>query len=279
VVVAKDLKTAILILSTAFLCLNSAMANWFAQDMVVPPQTVEKKKQPKNIAGRDSMYTYYESEMGISVLKDFYRKELTRSGWRERELQQQLNKYLPEAASDSRYANLLDNNLMFEKENKELVISFVPQSMSNNTKTMFVTAETTVEKKSIVELIPKLTSSPKNNIAPVYPGAALIKLDETDNSSNAVYLTQDDTDRVLPFFKAEMPKYNWTLAEETPLRKIDAGEAEAYGLKELYLAELSFTNKEGDTCRIDVSKSEFKINEVRQDLKFTNIRVAYEKKK
>lgn len=268
-----------IILSTMFIFSGSAAADWFQRGIDVPPQTTEKKKDTKTVAGRDAVYTYYESSLGVSNLKDFYRKRLPRQGWKERDFQSQIKSQLPDNSIDKRYDVFLDNNLLFDKGGKELIISFVPSGMRTGGKTMFVVAETTVKEDTYDQYIPKSTLAPKKNIAPVYPGAYMVQLDEDEDSMRGAYFTKDDADKVIAFFKSEMGKYDWSLVSEKPFSKMDTGAAESYGLKALFLAELNFTNSAADTCRIEVSKSEFKEEQITQDLKITNIRVVYDKKK
>lgn len=44
---------------------------------------------------------------------------------------------------------------------------------------------------------------------PVYPGARLVKVDDTDIRLRREYLTADDPEAVYSFYRSELPKYGW----------------------------------------------------------------------
>ncbi len=291
----------ILFLGTIVLSINSLEAGWWEDlSLPVPPSTQEVKKERRKLAGSEFTFIYYESSLGASNIKDFYRQRLTNAGWQEKDLLKEAGN-IPNFQIDPNVANALSQNLNFEKDKEMLFINFLPENFSQDEKTKFTigkgkTLEPGQAQKQDGGFGFELLDKPKKEVAPVYPKASLIDLSEQEHSSMLTYTTKDDIEPVVLFYKNNMASYGWNLIEEEPIKKRDfSADLEKYDLAqacpscaknnitlpksmEMQFAELKFTNPRGDSCDI-VINSMMSGEAGAGPLRFTNILVRYDEQR
>ena len=255
---------------------NQLSAAWWDTNKIpTPPATQEVKRERRSIAGSEFAYIFYTSAQKADDLRNFYLRELKLVGWKEKDLVKDLGNFkLPGAQLES-LDKFFKTNLLFEREDEELIISFVPSQYSRDGKTKFTVCQgklptAPVQPATGKIAFPELLDKPKKNVAPPYPGATLIGLSETKQALNATYVTQDNIEAVIGFYKTKMPGFGWDLIEEKPLEKLDMQGLEklntpapcptcpkkaflAGSQAETWTAELNFTNQRGDLCKIGFS--------------------------
>lgn len=249
-------------------------AGWDKQAVPVPPDTEQVKKEVRRIAASEFDFTYYTSAQAPAKLKDFYRNTLTNSGWKEKTLLKDLEQ-IPNFQMQPGLSSALEQNLVFEKEGAMLIINFLPEGFYKDQKTRFTLAQGKIDLESAAssERIspPELLTKPKKEVAPVYPGAALISLSEPAGALTAAYFTPDAINAVAAFYKAGMPNYGWFLIEEKVPEKIELPQTSKEEIAKLcpacaekasispqaieaWMAQLSFVNASHDTCKIVLSQ-------------------------
>lgn len=286
---------SVIILAMAFITLNSL--NVRAETLAVPLNTELVSSETRRIAGSEMEFTYYASTQNQERIKDFYRSKLTNTGWKEKELLKDLQK-IPNFQIEPSLTNAFAQNLLFEKDGEALIITFLPEGVSQDNKTRFTIAQGKMDFQTPVseeaDFSPQLLKESKNDVAPTYPDASLIALSEDDTSLKATYSAQDSVERVDRFYKDRMPAYGWVLTDETPLHKIESAAPGQKAISELcpscaqlgveikpveiFYAELDFSNAQGDTCSIGLSQviTDTQLKEV---VNLTTIMVDYAKKK
>lgn len=274
------------ILTAAFITLSSL--NVEAETFPVPAHTEFVSSETRKIAGSEMEFTYYASAQSLDELKDFYRAKLLNTGWQEKELLKDLQK-IPNFQIEPSLTNAFAQNLIFEKEGQTLMVTFLPEGVYADNKTRFTVVQGKIDFQAPVSqeeiFAPELLAKPKKNVAPAYPGASLIAFTEESGSLKATYFSQDTIERVEMFYKDRMPDYGWALTEENPLHKIESGnygqqEISGVDIKpiEMLYAELSFSNAQGDTCRIGLSQA-IANAQLKEIPNITNIMVDYARKK
>lgn len=268
------------------------------QALPVPGNSEEVKKEARRIAGQEFEFTYYTSTQDAKAIKDFYRSRLTNSGWKEKaplkDLQQTPNFKIEPSLSQA-----FEQNLLFEKEGTMLIVALLPEKFSQDTKTRFSVARGKLDFQAPLsadaDFIPELLTKPKRDIAPTYPGAALLFLSEPPNGLRLTYSTKDDINTVAAFYKAKMPDYGWSLVEEQASEKIEASDMSKDEIAtacptcaknmlispqdiENWIGELSFSNQKGDTCKVILSRVA-PMKEVPGASAINTILVNYEEKK
>ncbi len=311
----------IIILAISFIIINTAIIHaawWEEKRFPVPQNTEQVKQQTKKIAGFDFKFTYYVSTQDTQSIKEFYRRELGNLGWSERQLQQDLAKIKNDAEAASKLKALpgnmfsdskddtagnifFENNLVFEKDEVMLTITFLPEAAVRDGKTKFSLSEGKLElqkKQAISEsqYVPELLAKPKKNVTPLYPGAILINLSEKEDYLKATYFTKDYIEDVADFYKQNMSGFGWSLINETPVTKVDFTNLAKYNqasacpdcernlalasaMTEMWFMELGFSNSRQDSCKIGLFNNIIKGEQIKPMLNFTNIRIEYEKKK
>lgn len=291
----------ILFLGTIVIGINSLEAGWWEDlSLPVPPSTQEVKKERRKLAGSEFTFIYYESILEANSIKDFYRQRLTNAGWQEKDLLKEAGN-TPNFKLDPNVANALSHNLNFKKDKEMIFINFLPESFAQDGKTRFTiakgkTLEPELAEKPDTNFAPELLDKPKKEIAPVYPGAALIDLSEQERSSMLTYSTQDDIEPVVLFYKNNMAGYGWNLIEEEPVKIRDfSADLEKYDLAQvcpscaehranlpksmgMKLAKLKFTNPGGYSCDIVISSTASE-KKGAGSLGFTNILVRYDEQR
>ncbi len=253
------------------LSLNSLIAaEWDEQAIPVPVAAEQVKTEERMMQGSEFSFIYYTSNEDVAGIKDFYRYRLPNLGWKEKKLAEDLSQ-IKGFKMDASLKGVLGQNLIFEKDSDMLIINFLPAGAPGDSKTYFTLSQGKVEMgKELPEDInpaPELLTKPKKDVAPVYPGAALISLDEKESSLKATYFTKDDIEPVAAFYKAKMINYGWYLTNEKPLEKVESELAAGYDITkhcpscakeattlaqsiETWWTELNFANQSQDTCNI-----------------------------
>jgi len=289
-----------LVLSTILMATNSINAGWWeANSIPVPPGTQEANKETRRISGSEFEFIYYTSTQDIDALKQFYRLRLPQSGWKEKELAKDMGQLQGVQIDTGMLNKTLENNIMFEKEGETLMISFMPAGFSQDGRTKFTVSKgkLSLEKapSSDDNLIPELLTKPKKEVAPEYPGAKLVSLSEQQSSTQATYMTKDDIEGAISFYKSQMPGYGWSLAGEEPVTKADYGDTTKYDISQYcptcpkdtlispgsistWTAQLKFSNAKGDGCRVFLSQTQAS-GKASSALNMTTIVMYYEEAK
>lgn len=268
------------------------------QEIPLPPNTEKAREEARRIAGSEFDFTYYASSQEPGQLKDFYRNNLTNSGWQEKTLLKDLEQ-IPGLQMEQGLTSALEQNLIFEKEGAMLIINFLPEGIIKDKNTRFTLAQGKIgpQPASSTETIspPELLAKPKKEVAPDYPGAALISLSEPDDALTATYFTQDDINAVAIFYKNKMPNYGWSLIEEKAPERLEMPAVSKEDIAKLcpscaqkapisaqgmesWMAQLSFVNSRQDTCNIVLSQVMVPV-ESADKMKTTTILVNYAEKK
>jgi hypothetical protein len=285
----------VIILAITFIFLSSFNIN--AETLPVPLNTEFVNTQTRRIAGSEMEFIYYASTQTPERIRDFYRSKLTGRGWKEKELLKDLEN-VPNLKLESSLADAFSQNLMFEKDTDILIITFLPEGVSQDNKTRFTIARGKIDFEAPVpeekDFVAELLAKPKKDIAPAYPGASLISLDEDANSLKATYFSQDTIETVDMFYKDRMPDYGWVLTQENPIHKIETADVGRQEISEscpscaqsgieikpveMLYAEIDFSNEQGDTCRIGLSQV-ITGEELKEAGNITTIMLDYAKKR
>jgi hypothetical protein len=259
------------LLATGILAARQA----YAEDLPVPPESELTKEELRRLAGLELKFSYYTSAQGQKQLKAFYRSELPKLGWKEANPLADVERLSGVKASSS-LKEKMSVNLIFQKGDFLVVINFLPQGFSQDRRTRFTISEGKIDLNAISGLqkaatsgFPELLTQPQKDVAPVYPGAKLITLDEQPHTLKAVYFSKDQIEQVANFYKAEMAKYGWELSAEEPVHQANS---EELGLKrpvdcptcgkggvateksvQMLYAQMEFANERQDSCKIALS--------------------------
>ncbi len=265
--------TILLILSALSLnlsLLNVAMADTGA--IRVPSGAEEIRRETRRIAGGEFVFHYYASSQDSAAIKDFYNSTLPKSGWQEKNPLKEL-KQVPNFQVDSSLSNALEQNLIFEKDGEMVIVNFLPSGTSSDGKTRFTVAQGKIDLKNPdvakQDFVPVVLTKPRKDIAPVYPGASLISLNEGSDYLKAGYFTRDDIETAASFYRNNMGSYGWNLTEEKPIQEManEAGNYDIYkycptcpkdmniNLNSIKtkLTQLKFSNDKQDACAVTVS--------------------------
>lgn len=281
--------------------MNPVNAAWWDNQAIPVPSNTEKVRQEaRRMGGSDFDFIYYTSSQEPWQLKDFYRSNLPNSGWQEKNLSKDLEQ-VPGLRMEPALTSALEQNLIFEKAGTRIIINFLPEGAIKDNKTHFTLAVGKMDSQAPADIdaavtLPELLTKPKKEVAPKYPGAALISLSEPDDALTAVYIAKDDIDEIAEFYKEKMAAYGWSLIEEKAPEKIEMpevnkadiakfcpscaqkAEISAQGM-ESWMAQLSFVNTRQDTCKIILSQAIAAVELAGTDkMKTTTILVNYEKK-
>lgn len=300
----KVLIMVILMASCALIKADRLNAAWWeVKNVPVPPAAHKEKEETRIIAGSQMDFTYYTSAQDAAEIKEFYRIKLANLGWQEKDFLKDLSQVkLPEGvpAMDTAYLDkMTKSNLLFEKDNETLIITFLPEEYSRDGKTRFnlcqgrkIEAKTELSADTVP--LPVLVAKPKKDVFAVYPAASLLSLNEETHSLQATYMTKDEPEPVISFYKAKMPNYGWYLKSEKPLKKMDtAGMGKDNGSEscpsckanlalsnasmETWFGEIDFSNERGDKCNIAVAEV-IPLDNKLSSFKMTTIVVFYQEK-
>lgn len=302
---ANKTQTLILFLSfSLILKIEILFAGWPSPaetPLPLPPQTQEIKQEKRELGAQDLEVSYYQSLLGPEKLKEFYRQRLLKQGWQEKNMALALEN-LPTMSISSSAKDLskfFEQNLIFEKDDQMLTLTFLPAGVYQDNQTRFTLSRTKIGDQTgpATEEIsfPELLAKPEKNVTPVYPGATLSTLSESANTLEAVYMSKAEIEEVEEFYREKMPDFGWSLVEERPLEKFDLSALSGKGLNEscpscpqkdiavnefldIFSGELVFANKAGDGCRIVLTSLTSKKEELKKLLNSTTIGVHYVKK-
>lgn len=302
---ANKTQTLILFLSfSLILKIEILFAGWPSSaetPLPLPPQTQEIKQEKRELGAQDLEVSYYQSHLGPEKLKEFYRQRLLKQGWQEKNMALALEN-LPSMSIGSSAKDLnkfFEQNLIFEKDDQMLTLTFLPAGVYQDNQTRFTLSRTKIGAQTgpATEEIsfPELLTKPEKNVTPVYPGATLSTLSESANTLEAVYMSKAKIEEVEEFYREKMPDFGWSLIEEGPLENFDPSALSGKGLLEscpscpkkslgvnelldIFFKELVFTNKAGDGCRIILTSLTSKKEELKKLLNSTSIGVHYVKK-
>lgn len=268
------------------------------QAIPVPTDAEQTKTEDRMMQGSAFSFTYYTSSQDATSIKRFYRNQLPNLGWKEKKLAEDLSQ-IKGFKMDASFKGVLDQNLIFEKDTDMLMINFLPAGFAKDGQTRFALSKGNV---NLDEELPEetnpsfaLLTKPKKDVAPTYPGAALIYLSEPEHALRATYSAPADIEQVISFYKTKMVNYGWDLTEEKPLEKVEGADMGEYdiakhcpscpkeatslaGSLETWLAELNFSNQKGDTCNVVLSNVVSTQGKDLEDLKMTTILVDYAEK-
>lgn len=295
-----------IILITAFclgLGINTLQAAWWDTNAIPePPDTQKVNEETRTMANTKIEVKYYSSDLGVDEIRDFYNKELPDKEWKESEAYQSLLNS-PEVKKKPKTEQFLANNLVFEKGEQVAVINFLPQNVYGDQKTRFTVSRWKREMPELPQIeIPEIAQKPKKDVAPAYPGASLIGLEEDENSLVANYLVLGaGTSQIEAFYRENMIKYGWSLDSEEPAGKVglkdmnkyyspdktECPECQASKLQlsagaeniELLMGRQLYRNDKGDTCLVVLNQPIVAAAKVAGMKEMTTITVRYEKKK
>lgn len=295
-----SIRVVMIMAAVLTLSVNTLNAAWWeGKDVPVPWGAEEAYQETRRIAGSNFVFTYYRTTQdSVDTIKAFYRSRLANSGWKKREILNELRQ-VPNVPLDISFGNALEQNLMFEKDTDVLIINFMPEGAFNDGKTRFSVAKGKIDFKNVPidkeQLVPALIAKPKKEVAPVYPGASLISLSETDNSSLQGYYTQDDIETAIIFYKENMPNKGWALVGEKPVQETFAASGNLDLAKHCpnctqfsglgsssiknKVAELHFSNASKDTCDIVFSNQSSELMKAIPFSSMTVVMVNYEEEK
>ncbi|MFA5411442.1 MAG: hypothetical protein WC321_06280 [Candidatus Omnitrophota bacterium] len=286
------LKTAFTIISFFLFLLmgNQALhaAWWDADTLPVPPGAREEKKETRSISGQEMLFTYYISEQGAAEIKDFYRRKLAQAGWSQKEPLKEIDVSKFPGLQTDNIKQAFEYNLLFEKEDNLAILTLFPGGFYRDGMTRFSVCRGKIGVKpqaGDTVAVPELLAKPKKDVAPVYPGAALVTLSENARSLSASYFSQDEIEPVISFYKSKMSAYGWSLVRETRLEKMDTRDCptcqKAPGIPgkpvEAWSKEMNFRNQRGDLCKIGLSEI-ITGSEAAKPVSITTISVSYEEK-
>jgi len=257
----RKLGLEILVFIFLFLFIAQAQAAWWQlSSLPLPQQTQEVNKEKTAVMGQDFEINYYVSSLDESSIKDFYRKRLPALGWKEKNYMQELNKSGKNKIGQA-LSQVFDINLVFQKQDERIMVTFLPIQASRDGKTRFSVSQGKIEpeKEEMAEQeqpAPLLMTKSKKEILPVYPGSSLVSQSEEKRKLQASYTTSADIQEITPFYKNEMAKFGWQLDTEMPAKKVsetsDALPQE--GSLDGWVAELDFSKPTGETCKIALSQ-------------------------
>lgn len=238
----------------------------------VPPGAEEIRRETRRIAGGEFVFRYYASGQDSAAIKDFYNSTLLNSGWQAKSPLKDLQQ-APNFQVNPSLTNVLEQNLIFEKEGDTVIVNFLPSGTTSDGKTRFTVAQGKIDLKNEnlteQDFVPAVLTKPRKDIAPVYPGATLISLNEGSDYLKAGYFTKDDIEDAALFYRNNMQSHGWNLTEETPVQETtnDAGNNDIYkycptcpkdvninlnSIKTKF-TQLKFSNDKQDACGITIS--------------------------
>lgn len=285
------------ILLIALITLHPVYAAWWDRNAIpLPGGSEEAFQETRNISGSEFVFKYYTSSQDAKSISDFFRSKLPALDWKEKELLKEMSQ-VPGLKIPGSVESMLAMNSIFEKEGEIIMINFLPEGVIHDGKTRFTIARGKMETKKAPgedDFIPRLAGKPKADVAPAYPGAALISLSENTGFMRAVYFSKDNIGKVSEFYKDKMANYGWSLKEEKPLKKLDSDEADisklcpdcptdnqvSQAIKPVGMTvrELDFSNQQGDLCIIALTEAGPKqADEGNKLANTTTIMVQYEK--
>lgn len=289
----------IIVLLAAVVGMNLPLYAWWGKEALpVPSNTEEVKGERRRIAGEEFDFTYYESALSAARIKGFYRRRLPDLGWEEKGILKDVAQ-APGFQVSPELRTFLADNLTFQRDGRIIVINFIPEEFSKDGKTRFTISEGKMDLGAEVppdrDFIPELLVEPEmKDFMPLYPGASLINIFERPDSQQATYITRDDIEDVLAFYKRYMPDYGWYLRKETPLTPLNPGEFTKGDISDycptcpkdmavplesiqMFTSELTFSDDRGKPCKIFLSNVISSV-ELPYSIDMTTILVHYEKR-
>lgn len=276
----KKIKIIICLLCGLLISHTAVFAAWWQiQSIPLPSGSKEQKQEKRLIVGNEQEFTYYTTNLSPLEVRDFYITRAPASGWERIDILSQLERVSPGKITDD-MKRALDFNLIFEKDNKQLVVTIMPEGSIPGAETRFTTIlgekPSNLKELPAESQVPVLLDKPKKQVFPVYPGASLTNLAEERDFLQARYLSQDQMETIAQFYKNQMPSYGWSLYQEKLPEKIIGQDASAV---DAWISELKFTRKnDKERCDVIISQAVSKIEE-QDNLSITNIMVNYVREK
>jgi len=241
--------TTILLLT--LLSVQQSFAAWWEIGLPVPGSTKETKKETKEVFDSKFEFTHYTSNLEPQEIKDFYAEKLAAAGWKEIKMQEEI-KDTAGAEAAEQMNEFFSYNLMFEKGDEEIVITFVPGTFEGQTRYTVSRGKVAEEKE---EAKPKRPPIQPKKLIPVYPGVENASPEEIgEDSFNGAYFVSDSADDAASFYKNKMPDFGWELVnEERSSEGLGCPECAELGSGEnpsFSTLTLDFANDEDDVCKI-----------------------------
>jgi hypothetical protein len=269
-----------------------------AEALPVPMNTEEENRQQRRVGEVYIETVFYKSDSSVREVGDFYRVRLPYLGWQEQNFSGLKDSGIK---LDPSVINVLKDNLFFEKGQETIVITFMPDRSSLKGTTLYTLSKIVKKPEETPESAEgfsfELLNKPQKDVAPVYPGASLVNLNEKPGLQEATYFTKDDLGAADSFYKTKMPGYGWFIIEETPVEKVEMGgnsnkrseycprcpkapEGE-FGATEMVTKKLIFSNQNQDKCSVVLSRVKMgdALTAAGVIANFTTILVIYAEKK
>jgi len=261
------IKLTVLIAAGIILQAGLVHADWWSQNLTPVPSGASKiLEEERMIGGSQQHLTYYVTDEDAAGVMDFYRKQLTDSNWNEVDLKKGMPNEITKA---------LGNTLIFENSQERIVIVFPPKESFRDLKTRFTLSRGKIKEEPSGLADNQLLAKPKQDIAPVFPGAVLTNLIESREAQKSGYYCKNSLEEVAEFYKKNMILRGWRLESESPSEQLPMEEAKNMRMT---LKRLIFSNSRDDSCTIGLSQATFgrEIPDLGDSI--TNITVDYEAK-
>jgi hypothetical protein len=288
-------KRLILAVSAVLMFLSGLVC---AEDLPVPEGARQDKAERRLIAGSEFTLYFYSVAQPLERLKEFYRENLPALGWKENPGRADWGR-IKGVKADSRIEQVARENLFFDRaEGEILIINFLPAGKDKVARFSITTGKLDLSIPPSEKSEPPfsvLLTKPEKEVAPVYPGASLVNLDQAKDFQRAIYVANQPIEQIGEYYRGNMPSYGWELKEERPLHKMERAELPAGAIEkacpscaknglplgslpDTLVEQLVYANEKGDTCKIILSTTLFK-NELQEKIEFTSIMVDYAQKK
>ncbi len=196
---------------------------------------------------REGPIVYYRTTESSKEIRDFYIRRLPILGWEALHVSEQ--------------------NLIFEKDQEILSLVFLLADLAQDSHTQFVLARSKKEAskniegkasappKDFSEVYPSLQipQQPKEEVAPVYPGASLVGLSEEGQEIRMTYITNAPVEDVSSFYEKEMSDYGWNLTNQPELETLSQRSKVKDSHVGQWTTELNFLRQDQAHCRIFIS--------------------------
>lgn len=179
-----------------------------AYQVPLPAATKEAQQEKAQLAGGDFLIKIYTSDLSFAEIAKFYQTRLAQNGWED------ISKHKrAEAVAGSDY---FKNTLIFKKGQELLTIQNLQASGKNTTSF------------SISKGRPAFLKSPEEQAVvnevefkdiPVYPNGKLYPLSsiQTAGRKQVAYVTADNLDTVIQFYRRELSAVGWQIVDELPV--------------------------------------------------------------
>lgn len=220
-------------------------------EIILPPYTSKVNSSTTNVMGEDFGVNIFTSTLPFDEIKEFYRRELGRTGWQEVDTQTSSTEMV-----------------IFRKDKLMTSITYMPTSVEGK-ETRFTIG------RGVLPDLGKLSLPAEKNItfAPIYPGSKQISYSDDARGVNAGYLSEGEIDQAVEFYKRNMLGYGWSLVDETPVQQVQSkidisdfadkinaicpdcpqdsmAKMPVMTSPESWNADLEFNNDKGEACKV-----------------------------